>query len=458
MSTGYLLIQIRQLFSSQLRRNFLFSIASNGFSSIVAAISYPVYLSFLGFEHYGIWLALSSVLMLAQLGNLGIAPAITKYVAEELSLGNKNAAESYIATALVVISFSAVFVGCSVAFGRNYFVSFLNLSSTSREIALELAVPIAALSAYSLFAQVSAGVLVAVGRTDQFSLVQTLGKSLGFVLTWLLLLWGRGISSLLWGSFLTQLFTHLGCELLVWRSASLRFWRINEISREHFDRILRFGLGVFSSTLVQMPGQPLNRMFLSRYGGVSTLPHFETAYAASMQLRSLLGSSAHSLMPEFSKATTTGDAQRIRTLNVQSTKFVIMTAIPVYVPLMVFAPEVLRFWLRHRFSPEQVPCFRIMLFGSITILFGATAYYYLLAVGKVRSVFVSQFIQTFGTLLLIGTVIVTTNRLSPKALSLCVSLGYMSTSLWLILSARRHYSRFKKGALIPASRIPTVNS
>jgi O-antigen/teichoic acid export membrane protein len=50
---------------------------------VVLAIAYPVYLHFLGHEMYGVWLILATVLTFAQLGNLGISPAVMKLVAEE---------------------------------------------------------------------------------------------------------------------------------------------------------------------------------------------------------------------------------------------------------------------------------------------------------------------------------------------------------------------------------------
>ena len=45
-------------------------------------IAYPVYLGFLGYEKYGLWLTLATVLSFSQLGKLGINHAVIKVVAE----------------------------------------------------------------------------------------------------------------------------------------------------------------------------------------------------------------------------------------------------------------------------------------------------------------------------------------------------------------------------------------
>jgi O-antigen/teichoic acid export membrane protein len=74
---------INKLLSSQLRINMVSDVAATIANSIVLAIAYPIYLHFLGYEKYGIWLVLATVLTFAQLGNLGISPAVMKLVAEE---------------------------------------------------------------------------------------------------------------------------------------------------------------------------------------------------------------------------------------------------------------------------------------------------------------------------------------------------------------------------------------
>ena len=50
---------------------------------------YPIYLHYLGYEKYGVWLILATILSFIQLrGNFGIKLAATKLVAEDHSKGN----------------------------------------------------------------------------------------------------------------------------------------------------------------------------------------------------------------------------------------------------------------------------------------------------------------------------------------------------------------------------------
>jgi O-antigen/teichoic acid export membrane protein len=74
---------INKLLSSQLRINMVSGTVTTAINAVVMVIAYPVYLHFLGYEKYGVWLVLATVLTFAQLGDLGISPAIIKLVVEE---------------------------------------------------------------------------------------------------------------------------------------------------------------------------------------------------------------------------------------------------------------------------------------------------------------------------------------------------------------------------------------
>ncbi|NQT03029.1 MAG: hypothetical protein HQ580_13455 [Planctomycetes bacterium] len=74
---------IKKLFSSQLRINMASSVATHCVNIVVLAVTYPIYLHYLGYETYGVWLALGVVLAFARLSDLGMAQAVTKLVAEE---------------------------------------------------------------------------------------------------------------------------------------------------------------------------------------------------------------------------------------------------------------------------------------------------------------------------------------------------------------------------------------
>lgn len=97
---------IKKLFSSQLRINMVSGVVATVVNVVVLSIAYPVYLHFLGYETYGVWLILATVLTFAQLGNLGIGSAIMKLVAEEYGRGDIEGIQRYVTTALALLCLS----------------------------------------------------------------------------------------------------------------------------------------------------------------------------------------------------------------------------------------------------------------------------------------------------------------------------------------------------------------
>ena len=103
-------VMIRKLFSSQLRVNMVSGPLTTVINSVVMIIAYPVFLHFLGYEKYGVWLILGTVLTFAQLGDLGIGPAIVKLVAEEHGRNDIKGVQRYITTALAMLCISGTVV------------------------------------------------------------------------------------------------------------------------------------------------------------------------------------------------------------------------------------------------------------------------------------------------------------------------------------------------------------
>jgi hypothetical protein len=69
--------------ASQFNRNMGAGSIMALIGTCLSFISYPIYLHYLGYHRYGLWLVLSVVVSVAQLGNLGIPWALMKLVAED---------------------------------------------------------------------------------------------------------------------------------------------------------------------------------------------------------------------------------------------------------------------------------------------------------------------------------------------------------------------------------------
>ena len=138
-------------FGSQLRRNVSSGIIRAVGNFGIIALSYPLYLYYLGYESYGVWLILATVLTFAQMGNLGISSAITKLVAEEYGRSDTKGMQSYVTVALAVLSTSGLLIFLVILFFKSQIIDLFGLSAENRAIGLWLLPYIGALSVYIFF-------------------------------------------------------------------------------------------------------------------------------------------------------------------------------------------------------------------------------------------------------------------------------------------------------------------
>src|SRR5438105_15833011 len=91
---------VHEHYKNGLTQNMVASGASAALGFALAMVSYPVYLHFLGYANYGLWVMISTFITLCQMGTLGMAPALSKLVAEEIGQDNRDGAQVYVELAI----------------------------------------------------------------------------------------------------------------------------------------------------------------------------------------------------------------------------------------------------------------------------------------------------------------------------------------------------------------------
>jgi O-antigen/teichoic acid export membrane protein len=405
----------------------------------ITAISYPLYLHYLGYENYGIWLILGTVMSFAQLGNLGIGPAVMKLVAEEYGRRNLLGIQCYVSTASVMLCVSGIIILITVLFAKDAIISAFKLTGQNAHIISWLLPYIGCLSIYVFVVQIFGSALSGLGRMDLANYIQTFGGMVQLVIAGLLLLAGFGIRSLLFGSIASYLVIHALTLISIRRIDPLHFFRFENISVQYGLRLIRFGGNVFAGSLLNMMLNPFNKLFLSRYAGVALVPVYEIVFNGSMQVRALIEASLRSIAPEISRTSanmTIYTKNRIALLYRQTVRLIVSFGVPVYTILLVLAPILLKLWLGARFVEAMPAAFRIMLVGTFVSLIGVPAYYTLLGLGCVRHIFRSHMIQSLTNVLAILAVMVFL-PLSIYSVIWCTSFAMaVSTAYLLYYNAR----------------------
>jgi len=433
---------IKKIFSSQLRINMASGVATTVVNTVAVVVSFPIYLHFLGYERYGVWLVLTTVLSFAQLGDLGIEQAVMKLVAEEHGRGDIEGIQRYVTTALALLCLSGIVVLVMILVFKTQIIAAFKLTDENAEIASWLLPYIGCLSIYIFIVQTLNAVLSGLGRMDLSNYMQSFGRIMAVTVAATLLYTGRGIESLLIGNTLSYMFVHIVSLIYIWRIARVRLLRIDNLDTQHCRRLLHFGGTVFGGSVINMFLSPFNKLMLSRYAGVSTIPVYEIAFRGSMQIRGFVEAGLRALMPEISRISgnmTRYAMYRISQINRGAMKLIFLFGIPMYGALITFAPLLLRVWLRDRFVESLPGVLRIMLVGTFLSLLGVPAYYTLMGTGHVRHNLVSHIVQsTVNAAIVIGCVLLY-STVSSGTVVFSVSSAMGVSTVYLIWRKRRAF-------------------
>jgi O-antigen/teichoic acid export membrane protein len=432
----------RALFASQLRINMVSGVAVTVVNAALMAVAFPLYLHFLGYEQYGVWLVLSTVIGFAQLGNLGIGQAVTKLVAEEYGRGDIAAVQQYVSSAVAILVVSGLLVLSAILLFRTHIIASFKLSEENAQRALRLLPYVGLLSVYVLIVQSVNATLSGLGRMDLANYAQTAGRMAAVLVSAVLLVQGRAITSLLLGTVCSYAFIHVGSLILIRRIARIRFLRLGDVSSWRVKRLLGFGAGLFGGSLISMLVGPFNKLMLSRYAGVASVTIYEIAFQASMQVRGLVEVGLRALVPEVSRIgadLTAAARSRIAALNRRTAKLVLVTALPAYVLLALSAPLLFQLWLGRQCAPDLPRIFRIMAVGGFVSLIAVPAFYVLMGSGRVVACFWGFGIPAFFNVACLTTLVAISGRLKTEYVAYSFVLGTVLSSLYLIWRSRQVY-------------------
>lgn len=428
-------------------------------NAVTLILAFPIYLHFLGYDRYGLWLVLTTVLSFAQLGNLGISKAVMKLVAEEYGRGDIEGIQRYVTTALALLCLSGMVVLAILLVLKNHIIGAFKLTGENAEMISLLLPYIGCLSIYVFVVQALNAVPSGLGRIDLANYIQSLGRIVAVTVATILLYSGQGIKSLLIGNALSYMFIHIASLICIWRIVHIRILRLRNLDIQRGMRILHFGGAILGGSLMNMMLGPFNKLMLSRCVGVSAIPVYEIAYRGSMEVRALVEAGLRALMPEISRvgANMTSEAKdRIIAIYKQSLKLILLAGASLFCGVFILAGVLLKVWLGDKFVDILPYTFRIMLIASFASLLGVPAYYTHMGQGRVHHCLISHFILSLiNVVVVLGYSIVSPEMVESRVyyailLGQCGSTVYLVWQLYSILYATRDYKNEK------LSNVPTV--
>jgi O-antigen/teichoic acid export membrane protein len=431
---------IKRLISSQLRVNIASGFVTTAVNVFLMLVSYPLYLHFLGYEKVGVWLLLSSVQNFAQLGVVGIGPALTKLVAEELGREDAEGAQRYVSLATITVSVTGAVAVLALWALRVPGVRALGLSAGNADIAIKLLPFVGLLTGLTFLNQVVVSALSGVGRMDISNYCITAAKVAALGLEVTLLCRGWGVETLLLGDVLGCCVIQVVGHVYLQRRTGIRMLRRHPWDAARFTRLMRFSGSVFVASLTSLLVAPLNKVALSNYAGVALVPVFEIAFNGTMQLRSLAQVALGALMPAVSQrgAAGTAEARRdIRRLYDRSLYYLLIITPPCYALALLLARPLLKLWLGARYVPQIETAVDILWASALVSLIAVPAFYVLMATDGVRSCVMAHILSAAANIVWIGGCIAFRGTVSLRGASFAILAANVVSSAYLLIRNRR---------------------
>ena len=185
---------------------------------------------------------------------------------------------------------------------------------------------------------------------------------------------------------------------------------------------------------------PFNKVIISRYIGVSSVPVFEIAFNGTMQLRGIIEAGLRTTMPEISRISadmTKKGRDKIKEIQRKGLKLILTFGLAFYGIIMLTSPWLLHLWLGEKYNPYISIAFRIMLLGTYFSLIGVPAFYILMGMGRVKYILWANIFQSLSNTIIVIFFVLTFTKITLTTVCLSCLIGMLLSSIYLILKQRK---------------------
>ncbi|GAB5524337.1 MAG: hypothetical protein Roseis2KO_22090 [Roseivirga sp.] len=403
---------------------------------VVTLVSYPVFIHYLGSEVYGLWITMSVIVALGEMGNLGIAQASVKFVSEKISTNQLSAAQGYYATGLVfVLAIGAVFLLLPLIF------SHLILSALGVEITSELLSIVrwlGLLGALSFLISYQYGVLTASKLNYLMPLFMGFRNlmKLGFGVLFFSV-YSKDLSAILWATIISTFVTFSILNIFLKVKSVLSPLNLNGFTKGNLRELLRYGVSIFGSKVSNILLIPVVKLTVASRLSFSAVTYLELSYNSAFAVRSLFERGLVTLIPESSGLKS---FRASLGLIKKSYKFVIPVALVFYSGLIYFSEEVLTLWLSEEYNEVIRQGFILFNLAFFVSLLGVPMYFIFMGLGFPKYCFFESLIKLCTTYLVLMGALFISDEFTLIQSFYALSDGFALSHIYLILVYLRKHN------------------
>jgi len=398
----------------------------------VACLLTPYLVGVLGQGRYGIWAVALTVVGYAGVLDLGIGPAVMRFVAQHLGESNPAQARKCVQTSLAIMLFSGAVLMVLGMVGAEPLRRFFNVSDAGAAEFIGLVRIVSGVAALRLLYQVYCGVLRAYERYPLENGIRAAQAVVRGVAIALCLYWGGDMRALayVWGG-------SMGLSVVAIAAVAKAVCPAASLSPFGADRrtlaaLMGFSVAITIVAVANILRLRLGNVIVAKYLTFEASGVFYIALLIAGYFMAAIAKPMGVLLPRFSRQAGEGDDEGLARLFFRSARLNAVFASFLGVGILICSDGFLRLWLGGKYSAEQLSaCHSVLaILMGVYILDLSQAGSIQLFYGKRRERFVTALIVCEGAAVLgLSLVLVQTHGLMGMAVAIA---GPMALSKLLV--------------------------
>ncbi len=342
----------------KLTRNAILSVIQTIASGLVLFALYRYLINHLGSDQLGLWSVILASTSVARLSDMGLTGSVVKFVARYRALRDDEQAAEVVQTAAISIAIVMAMLVLAV---------YPLLDGV-----LKLAIPVESMpqalkilpwAVFSLWLGSVGGVfqsgLDGCQRMDIRNILMIVGNVV-FLIIALLLVPRFGLEGLAVGQAAQGVLLTVLNWILLRRQLTSLPWMPFNWSKARFIEMFGYAFNFQISSLAILFFDPVTKLLMSRYAGLSSAAYYEMASQLVVKLRGLLMAANQPMVATVAELHETSPA-KVRELYLKTYRIMFFLVVPFYAAILIALPMISELWIGH--SEAQ-----FLLFGEILAL------------------------------------------------------------------------------------------
>ena len=368
--------------SRTITRNALFSAARFIIVSLIVFVVTPYALHKLGSARFAVWALTGVLTTYTRLGDFGMARALIKFVSELDARHDLDAINGTVSSALLIFCAWGLLGWAAFLAVREFVVTDLfRIPAALHDDAMFVFVGVVSIALLDLISGMFNGILDGLQRMEITNTVGAVARVVSAVGVFFVLNQGWGLQGLVLKNAVVAMATllvscYLAHRVLPGLRVRPRFFR-----RQRAREIFGFSANFQVVNLVVLFIDPLNKTLISNFVGLNFVTYYDIASRVISQLISLFQALVSSIYPAVSALQVRRGPSAVTWLYLRSTRYLTLSALPVFTVVIILARPFLRLWLGDGYEVSAATL-QILSAGWLVSIMATPAYFIAQGIGR----------------------------------------------------------------------------